>query len=335
MRTLEFLPTDRQKRIATETRDLYAPLAHRFGMARVRWELEDLAFKHLEPAEYKTLAKKVATRRAEREKAIAQRKEPLESHLRKAGIANVEVTGRPKHLWSIQKKMKKWFRQVLELQLDAKTPDEFLEFLKLDLYQDEIFVFTPTGDVIQLPKGATPIDFAFAVHTEVGLHCQGARINGRIASLARELKNSETVEIITSPSAKPSRDWLAHVRTGRARHKIRQRLRIEEHATSIKLGREILDREIKRRRLTKPDDSDLVKVAKTLHLTDLNHLIASIGQGDVNVSQVLRELYPETDGVAEAPKPGPLDWLVDKVRGTTKGVRIQGVDGMMVRYAQW
>jgi GTP pyrophosphokinase len=441
MRTLEFLPADRQKRIATETRDLYAPLAHRFGMARVKWELEDLAFKHLEPSEYKTLAKKVATRRTEREKAIAQLREPLDSRLKKAGIANVEVTGRAKHLWSIQKKMKKWdkpyeeiydllairvivesvpdcyhalgvihdqftplqerikdyiaqpksngyqslhttvfgpgrqlfeiqirtrqmhrtaeygiaahwrfkedsksadeldralqwFRQVLELQLDAKTPDEFLEFLKLDLYQDEIFVFTPTGDVIQLPKGATPIDFAFAVHTEVGLHCQGARINGRIASLARELKNSETVEIITSPSAKPSRDWLAHVRTGRARHKIRQRLRIEEHTTSIKLGREILERELKRRRITRPEDSDLLKVAKVLHLTDLSHLIASIGQGDVNVSQIVRELYPDAESSPDAPKPGPLDWLVDRVRGSPKGVRIQGVDGMMVRYAQ-
>jgi len=441
MRTLEFLPADRQKRIATETRDLYAPLAHRFGMARVKWELEDLAFKHLEPSEYKTLAKKVATRRTEREKSIAQLREPLDRQLKKAGIANVDVTGRPKHLWSIQKKMKKWdkpyeeiydllairvivesvpdcyhalgvihdqftplqerikdyiaqpksngyqslhttvfgpgrqlfeiqirtrqmhrtaeygiaahwrfkedsksadeldralqwFRQVLELQLDAKTPDEFLEFLKLDLYQDEIFVFTPTGDVIQLPKGATPIDFAFAVHTEVGLHCQGARINGRIASLARELKNSETVEIITSPSAKPSRDWLAHVRTGRARHKIRQRLRIEEHTTSIKLGREILERELKRRRITRPEDSDLLKVAKVLHLTDLSHLIASIGQGDVNVSQIVRELYPDAESSPDAPKPGPLDWLVDRVRGSPKGVRIQGVDGMMVRYAQ-
>ncbi|MEX2109468.1 MAG: bifunctional (p)ppGpp synthetase/guanosine-3',5'-bis(diphosphate) 3'-pyrophosphohydrolase [Gemmatimonadaceae bacterium] len=440
MRTLEFLPAERQRRIALETRDLYAPLAHRFGMAKVRWELEDLAFKHLEPSEYKALAKKVTVRRAEREQAIAQLKDPLESHLNKAGIESVEVTGRPKHLWSIYKKMKKWdkpyeeiydllavrvsvnsvpdcyhalgvihdqftplqerikdyiaqpksngyqslhttvfgpnrqlfeiqirtremnrtaeygiaahwrfkedsksadeldralqwFRQVLELQLDAKTPDEFLEFLKLDLYQDEIFVFTPTGDVIQLPKGATPIDFAFAVHTEVGLHCQGARINGRIASLARELKNSETVEIITSAAAKPSRDWLAHVRTGRARHKIRQRLRIEEHNTSIKLGKEILDREIKRRRLTKPEDSQLVAVAKALHLTDLNHLIASIGQGDVNVSQVLKELFPDAES-PEALKPGPLDWLVDRVRGTPKGVRIQGVDGMMVRYAQ-
>jgi GTP pyrophosphokinase len=441
MRTLEFLPPERQRRIATETRDLYAPLSHRFGMAKVRWELEDLAFKHLEPSEYKALAKKVQVRRTERELAIAQLKEPLETHLRKAGITDVEVTGRPKHLWSIYKKMQKWhkpyeeiydllairvsvisvpdcyhalgvihdqftplqerikdyiaqpksngyqslhttvfgpnkqlfeiqirtremnrtaeygiaahwrfkedsksadeldralqwFRQVLELQLDAKTPDEFLEFLKLDLYQDEIFVFTPTGDVIQLPKGATPIDFAFAVHTEVGLHCQGARINGRIASLARELKNSETVEIITSAAAKPSRDWLAHVRTGRARHKIRQRLRIEEHNTSIKLGREILDREIKRRRLGKVEDPKLLAVAKSLHLTDVNHLIASIGQGDVNVSQVLKELFPDAEAGPEVAKPGPLDWLVDRVRGTPKGVRIQGVDGMMVRYAQ-
>ena len=440
MRTLDYLPAERQKRIAQETRDLYAPLAHRFGMARVRWELEDLAFKHLETAEYKALAKKVAQRRAEREAAIAQLREPLERHVKAAGIANVEVTGRPKHLWSIYKKMKKWgkpyeeiydllavrvlvnsvpdcyhalgvihdqftpfqerikdyiaqpksngyqslhttvfgpgkqmfeiqirtremhrtaeygiaahwrfkedsrsadeldraltwFRQVLELQLDAKTPDEFLEFLKLDLYQDEIFVFTPTGDVIQLPKGATPIDFAFAVHTEVGLHTSGARINGRIATLARELKNSETVEIITAPSAKPTRDWLSHVRTGRARHKIRQSLRIEEQQTSAKLGREILEREVRRRRLSKPEDDALLKVARALHLSDTTHLIASIGQGDLNIVQVLKLLYPEDEVSIEA-KTGPLDWIVDKVRGEPKGVRIQGVDGLMIRYAQ-
>ncbi|MBA3646135.1 MAG: bifunctional (p)ppGpp synthetase/guanosine-3',5'-bis(diphosphate) 3'-pyrophosphohydrolase [Gemmatimonadaceae bacterium] len=442
MRTLDYLATEKQKRIAQETRDLYAPLAHRFGMARVRWELEDLAFKHLETAEYKALAKKVAQRRAEREAAIASLREPLERHLKSAGIANVDVTGRPKHLWSIYKKMKKWgkpyeeiydllavrvtvnsvpdcyhalgvihdqftpfqerikdyiaqpksngyqslhttvfgpskqmfeiqirtremhrtaeygiaahwrfkedsrsadeldraltwFRQVLELQLDAKTPDEFLEFLKLDLYQDEIFVFTPTGDVIQLPKGATPIDFAFAVHTEVGLHTSGARINGRITTLAKELKNSETVEIITSPSAKPTRDWLNHVRTGRARHKIRQSLRVEEQQTSAKLGTEILEREIRRRRLTKASDEGLLRVARTLHLNDINHLIASIGQGDLNIVQVLKLLYPEDEvSVSVETKTGPLDWIVDKVRGEPKGVRIQGVDGLMIRYAQ-
>ncbi|MHB0950212.1 MAG: RelA/SpoT family protein [Gemmatimonadaceae bacterium] len=439
MRTLDFLPPEKRKRIAQETRDLYAPLAHRFGMAKVKWELEDLAFKYLEPDEYKTLARKVSTKRHEREALIAQMREPLERALLNAGIRNVEVTGRPKHLWSIYKKMRQrekpyeeiydllairvlcdsvpdcyhalgvihdgwtplqerikdyiaqpksngyqslhttvfgpgrqlyeiqirtremhrtadygiaahwlykedakssdeldrhlqWFRQVLELQLDARNPDEFLEFLKLDLYQEEIFVFTPTGDVIQLPKGATPLDFAFAVHTEVGLHCAGAKVNGRISPLSRALRNSETVEIITSPTAKPSRDWLSHVRTGRARHKIRQALRHEAQVSSTRLGHEMLDRDIKRRRLPKPGEDALKKVAHELGLTDTNHLLASIGQGDVNTSAVLRILHPELD-TAEPEKPNAFERFVDRMRGT-KGVRIQGVDGLMVRYAQ-
>jgi GTP diphosphokinase / guanosine-3',5'-bis(diphosphate) 3'-diphosphatase len=441
MRTLDWLPPEKRRRIATETRDLYAPLAHRFGMAKMRWELEDLSFKHLEPDEYKNLAKLVAQKRGERESLIAQMREPLDTELRRAAMKDVDVTGRPKHLWSIYKKMKQrekpyeeiydllairvlvnsvpdcyhalgiihdgwtplqerikdyiaqpksngyqslhttvfgpgrqlfeiqirtrdmhrtaeygiaahrlykespkgsedldrhlaWFRQVLELQLDAKTPDEFLEFLKLDLYQDEIFVFTPTGDVIQLPKGATPLDFAFAVHTEVGLHCQGARVNGRIAPLSRALKNSETVEIITSPSARPSRDWLSHVRTGRARHKIRQWLKHEEQATSTKLGREMLDREAKRRRLPRPDDEALAGVAKALNLNDTHHLMASLGQGDVHALQVLKALHPGLEAAEPSTKPSAFERLVDRMRGGSKGVRIQGADGLMVRYAQ-
>ncbi|HWJ24143.1 MAG TPA: bifunctional (p)ppGpp synthetase/guanosine-3',5'-bis(diphosphate) 3'-pyrophosphohydrolase [Gemmatimonadaceae bacterium] len=442
MRTLDWLAPEKRRRIAQETRDLYAPLAHRFGMAKMRWELEDLAFKHLETDEYKALAKLVAQKRGEREDLIARLRGPLQAELETAGLRDVEVTGRPKHLWSIYKKMKQrdkpydeiydllairvlvnsvpecyhalgiihdgwtpvqerikdyiaqpksngyqslhttvfgpgrqlfeiqirtremhrtaeygiaahwlykdgpkggsneldrhlqWFRQVLELQLDAKTPDEFLEFLKLDLYQDEIFVFTPTGDVIQLPKGATPIDFAFAVHTEVGLHCQGAKINGRIAPLSRGLKNSETVEILTSPNARPSRDWLAHVRTGRARHKIRQWLRHEEQATSVKLGRDMLEREVKRRRLPKPDDAQLTAVARSLNLNDLNHLVASIGQGDVHVIQVLKALHPDLETNEPTAKPSAFERLVDRMRGGGKGVRIQGADGLMVRYAQ-
>jgi GTP pyrophosphokinase len=225
-----------------------------------------------------------------------------------------------------------WFRQVLELQMDAKTPDEFLEFLKLDLYQDEIFVFTPTGDVIQLPKGATPIDFAFAVHTEIGLHCAGAKVNGRIAPLSRALRNSETVEIITSSTAKPTRDWLAHVRTGRARHKIRQVLKREAQTSAEKLGQEMLDREIKRRRLSKPSDEQMEKAARELSLTSTTHLLASIGQGDVNVTLAIKHIYPDVDPT-EAPKPTAFERFVDRMRGT-KGVRIQGVDGLMVRYAQ-
>jgi GTP pyrophosphokinase len=440
MRTLEYLRPEKQRRIAQETRDLYAPLAHRFGMAKMRWELEDLAFKHLEPEDYRALAKLVAQKRGEREQLIGQLTEPLLRELRVAGIADVEVSGRPKHLWSIHKKMIKratpyeeiydllairvlvhtvpdcyhalgvihdgwtplqerikdyiaqpksngyqslhttifgpgrqlfeiqirtrdmhrtaefgiaahwlykdgaknaddlerhlsWFRQVLQLQLDAKSPDEFLEFLKLDLYQDEIFVFTPTGDVIQLPKGATPIDFAFAVHTEVGLHCQGARVNARIAPLSRALKNSETVEIMTAPTARPSRDWLAHVRTGRARHKIRQWLKHEEHATSTKIGREILDRDVKRRRLSRPDDADLARAAGELGLTDATHLLASIGQGDVHILQVLKILHPDIDQ-GDPAKPTAVERLVDRLRRSSKGVRIQGADGLMVRYAQ-
>src|SRR5690349_13883758 len=438
MRTLGFLPEEKQRRIARETRDLYAPLAHRFGMAKMRWELEDLAFKHLETDDYKALARKVAQKRGEREKLIASLREPLERELAKSGIRNVEVTGRPKHLWSIFKKMKQrekpyeeiydllairvlvdtvpdcyhalgvihdgytpvqerikdyiaqpksngyqslhttvfgpgrqlyevqirtrdmhrtadfgiaahwrykedtksdeldrhlsWFRQVLELQMDARTPDEFLEFLKLDLYQDEIFVFTPTGDVIQLPKGATPIDFAFAVHTEIGLHCAGAKVNGRIAPLSRPLRNSETVEIITSNTAKPTQDWLAHVRTGRARHKIRQVLKREAQSSAEKLGQEMLDREIKRRRLGKLEDDRMDEAARALSLTDATHLRASIGQGDVNVTLALKHIFPDV-AEAEPTKPNVFERFVDRVRGT-KGVRIQGVDGLMVRYAQ-
>ncbi len=445
MRTLEWMPEEKRQRIALETRDLYAPMAHRFGLASMKAELEDLSFKWLEPEEYRNLAKLIANKRADRDALIAEMIGPLELKLREAGVILHEVGGRPKHLWSIHKKMQKrdkpydeiydlyairvlvenvpecyhalgvihgawtplqerikdyiaspksngyqslhttvfgprgtlfeiqirtremhrtaeygiaahwlykegekggkhdldrhlsWFRQVLELQLDAETPDQFLEFLKLDLYQDEIFVFTPNGDVIQLPKGATPIDFAFAVHTQVGLHTQGARVNGRIVPLSRELRNSETVEIIRSPNARPSRDWLAHVRTGRARHRIRQWLRNEEHKTFVAVGQEILDRELRRRRHAKLTDAELQRGAQALALTDLDHVHASIGQGDITVTQLLKAIYPELDEAQEqALKPSALERLIDRMRrpGTSKGLRIQGADGLMVRYAQ-
>jgi GTP pyrophosphokinase len=444
MRTLEFMPEEKRLRISQETRDLYAPLAHRFGLAAMKAELEDLAFKFLEPEDYKNLAKLIVQKRRERESLIEEMAQPLRQRLAEAGIKVYEASGRPKHLWSIFKKMQKrdkpyeeiydllairvlvenvqecyhalgvihgewtplqerikdyiaspksngyqslhttifgpkqtlfeiqirtremhrtadfgiaahwrykeggkenddldralhWFRQVLELQLDAETPDQFLEFLKLDLYQDEIFVFTPNGDVHQLPRGATPIDFAFAVHTEVGLHTQGAKVNGRIVPLSRELKNSETVQIIRSPNARPSRDWLAHVRTGRARHRIRQWLRHEEESTSIRIGMEILERELKRRRHAKLTTAQLEQAAAALKLGGETHLFASIGQGDINVTQVLRALYPDFDGRDDsALKASPLERLIDRMKGsgTSKGIRIQGVDGLMVRYAQ-
>ncbi|MFM2140043.1 MAG: pyrophosphokinae [Gemmatimonadota bacterium] len=444
MRTLEWMPEEKRRRIALETRDLYAPMAHRFGLAAMKAELEDLAFKWLEPDEYKTLARLIAEKRAARDARIAEMIQPLETTLRESGVRMQEVNGRPKHLWSIHKKMAKrdvpydeiydlyairvlvdtvpecyhalgvvhgawtplqerikdyiaqpksngyqslhttifgprgtlfeiqirtrdmhrtaeygiaahwlykegekgsrdldrhlsWFRQVLELQLDAETPDQFLEFLKLDLYQDEIFVFTPSGDVIQLPKGATPIDFAFAVHTQVGLHTQGARVNGRIVPLSRELRNSETVEIIRSPAARPNRDWLAHVRTGRARHKIRQWLRNEEQKTFVAVGQEILDRELRRRRHPKLGEAELSTIAQALKLPTVDHVLAAIGSGDVGVTAVLKALHPELDETQEtALRPSPIERLIDRMRrpGTSRGLRIQGADGLMVRYAQ-
>ncbi len=440
MRTLEHLSLDRRQRIAQETREIYAPLAHRFGMAGMKAELEDLAFKFLEPDDYRDLVSQIAAKRAVREQMILKLRTPLDSELRRAGIGWFEVTGRPKNLWSIYQKMKKrgkgfdeiydlmavrvivrtvpecyhvlgiihhnwtpiqerikdyiaspksnayqslhttifgpggqlfevqirtqemhrtaeygiaahwvykrdgsrdeldqhlgWFRQLLELQQDTHSPEEFLEFLKIDLYQDEIFVFTPKGDVKRLPKGSTPIDFAFHVHTDVGLKCQGAKINGRIAPLHRELKNGETVEVLTSPGAKPSRDWLNHVRTARARHKIKQWIKHEEEKVSRSLGKDILAREFKRRRLELPDDARLAAAAETLSLADGPGLEVAVGRGDVAIGQVIRALYPEaSQDTLQEPKPTVFGRVIDRIR-LGRGIKIQGVDGLMVRYAQ-
>ena len=441
MRTLEHLPAEKRARIATETREIYAPLAHRFGMAGVKAELEDLAFKFLESEEYSSLARQVAAKRAEREEMIATLQGPLEEELRRAGIEEFDVSGRPKHLWSIAQKMRRrntpfeaiydmmalrvivptvpdcyhalgvihhvwtplqerfkdyvaspksngyqslhttifgpnaqlyevqirtqdmhrtaeygiaahwlyktererpdeldqhfgWFRQLLELQQDTHSPEEFLEFLKVDLYQDEIFVFTPQGDVKRLPKGATAIDFAFHVHTDVGVRCHGCKINGRIAPLHRELKNGDTIEILTSSSAKPSRDWLSHVRTGRARHKIKQWIRHEEETVSSQLGREILQREVKRRRLAQPYADALTRGAGLLGMADGKSLEAAVGRGDVPIGQVMRSIYPDlpSDEIQE-PKPTVFGRMLDRIR-LGRGIKIQGVDGLLVRYAQ-
>ncbi|MGQ0814203.1 MAG: RelA/SpoT family protein [Gemmatimonadota bacterium] len=441
MRTLEHLRADKRRRIALETREIYGPLAHRLGMAQIRWELEDLCFKHLEADAYKDLAKKVAHRRMEREDRIEALRGPLEEELRKAGIP-CEVYGRPKHLWSINRKMVQrnkpydeiydlmairvvtdtvancyhalgvihnrwtplqerfhdyiatpksnmyrslhttifgpggrlyeiqirtqdmhrtaeygiaahwrykegekraanevdeklsWFRQVLEWQQDTREPEEFLEFLRIDLFQDEIFVFTPKGDVKQLPKGATPIDFAFAVHTEVGLHCAGARINGRIAPLARELKNGDTVEVIRDPRQKPSRDWLAFVKTARARQKIRQWIKNEESASAINLGKELFEREVRKARKDKPTDAQLQAAAEALNLPNFDYVYAALGRGELGPSSIMKELWPDQEPQLQERAPSAFERLVDKVRGTGKGVRIQGLGDMMVRYSQ-
>ena len=447
MRTLDALKPEKQHRIALETREVYAPLAHRLGMAAIRWELEDLAFKYLEPDAYEELRKKVRQRRKERERQIAEMKRPLDEALAEAGVP-AEVTGRPKHLWSIYRKMVyrgvpyediydlmamrvftdsvqncyaalgvihnrwtpvqdrfhdfiatpksnmyrslhttvigpggrryeiqirseemhrtaeygiaahwrykeglkepepeqeldevdealTWFRQVLEWQKDTDEPEEFMEFLRMDLFQGEIFIFTPKGEVKPLPLGATPIDFAYSVHTEVGHRCAGARVNGRIAPLSRELKNGDTVEIITDARQRPNRDWLGFVKTSRARGRIRQWIRKEEHESALKLGRDLFEREVKKARRERPTNAQRKAAAETLGYTEFDQVLSALGRGDVGPTAVIRALYPDEDPHEVVKRsPSALERIADRIRRSNRGVRIQGMDNLMIRYSQ-
>jgi GTP pyrophosphokinase len=446
MRTLEHLEEDRRQRIALETREIYAPLAHRLGMAAVRWELEDLAFKFLEPKMYRELIKKIKRRRKERERQILEMKTPIEEALTEADIS-AEVMGRPKHLWSIHRKIidqgrpyeeiydlmairvltdtvqncyaslgiihskwtpvperfhdyiatpksnmyrslhttvigpagrsyeiqirteemhrtaeygiaahwrykeetgdKKninevdealtWFRQVLEWQQDTAEPEEFMEFLRMDLFRGEIFVFTPEGEVKALPKSATPIDFAYTVHTEIGHRCSGARINGRIAPLSRKLSNGDTVEIVTDSKQHPSRDWLAFVKTSRARTRIRQWIRREEFGSALKIGKDLLKRALKKAKRSLPDKQDaLLTTATAFGYQNLDQVYAALGRGDLGPTQVIRQFYPDHDpeqGITGEP---PSAWkrLKRRLRISDRGVRIQGMDNLMVQYSR-
>src|SRR5207244_220970 len=355
MRTLDYLSPDKAKKIGQETLDIYAPLAHRLGMAKVKAELEDLALRTLNPEDYVDLQKRVAKRRLEREADINQVIAILERKLSEVGI-EAQIRGRPKHFYSIWKKMhdqgrefdeiydltavrvitpsvrdcygalgvihslwkpvpgrfkdfiampkvnmyqslhttvigpkgdpgeiqtrtremhriaeegiaahwlykeKKsgkdkldesllWLRQLIETQQDMKDPREFMDTVRVDLFPDEVYVFTPKGDVKALPEGATPLDFAYAVHTKVGEHCVGAKVNAKLVPLRFTLRQGDIVEIVTSPNQHPSRDWLKIVKSTRARSKINQWLKVEERARSIELGRELFEREAKKYRL--------------------------------------------------------------------------------------
>jgi guanosine-3',5'-bis(diphosphate) 3'-pyrophosphohydrolase len=445
MRTLEHLSEPKRRRIALETREIYAPLAHRLGMAAIRWELEDLAFKFLEPEAYAALTKKIKQRRKEREREVLEMQRPLEETLEEADIP-AEVSGRPKHLWSIHRKIVlqgrpyediydlmamrvltdsvqscyaalgiihskwtpiperfhdyiatpksnmyrslhttvlgpggrryevqirteemhrtseygiaahwrykeddvahrggtevdealTWFRQVLEWQQDTAEPEEFMEFLRMDLFRGEIFVFTPDGDVKALPTGATPIDFAFTVHTEVGKHCAGAKVNGRIAPLSRELKNGDTIEILTNAKQRPSRDWLALVKTSRARTRIRQWIRTEEFDSAFKIGKDMLDRELKKAKRTLPSDPhERLEVAIALGYRELDQVYAALGQGELGPTAVMKQFFSDHDPVEVARRqPTALERIAARLKISGRGVRIQGMDNLMVRYSR-
>lgn len=435
MRTLEFLPPAKRERIALETREVYAPLAHRFGMAKIKWELEDLTLKYLHEDAYRDIAEKVDLKRDERELYIQEVIAPLRDALEKEEIF-ADISGRAKHLDSIYRKMVKrkkafeeiydllairvivkterdcyhtlgvvhtlwtpvadrfhdyiatpktnmyqslhttvigprgrmveiqirtsemhytaefgiashwlykegkrefdrtdkqmsWLREVLEWQKDTRDPKEFLELFKTDLFHEEIYIFTPNGELKPLPAGSTPVDFAYAVHTQVGHRCVGGKVNGHIVPLTYELHSGDEVEIITGNQIRPSRDWLTFVRTSRARSKIRQFFNKVEFDHSIELGRDLLLREAKRSRITMPTEPVLNEWADELNYPGADGLLAALGSGTLAASTLFNRFMPK------APEPEiPLiaPEFVDRARGA-KGIRIQNLHNMMFRFA--
>jgi GTP pyrophosphokinase len=440
MRTLQYLSIDRARKIGQETLDIYAPLAHRLGMAKVKAELEDLALRSLHPEDYLDLQKRVAKRRLEREDEINETIAILDRKLAEVGIES-QIRGRPKHFYSIWKKMhdqgrefdeiydltairvitssvrdcygglgvihslwkpvpgrfkdfiampkvnmyqslhttvigpkgdpveiqirtremhkiaeegiaahwlykeKKsgrdkmddsllWLRQLLETQQEFKDPQEFLETVRVDLFPDEVYVFTPKGDVKSLPEGSSPIDFAYAVHTKVGEHCVGAKVNGKLVPLRTELHQGDIVEIVTSPNQHPSRDWLQFVKSTRARSKINQWLKVEERERSIELGRELLEREAKKYRVNVASllsTDEAKKLVSDLGFPAIDDLLAAIGYGKSSVQPILYRLAPSA--LLEPPE-RPKTATAPRTPKTEQGVRIRGVDDLLVRFAR-
>ena len=438
MRTLAPLPPDKQKRIARQTMDIYAPLAHRLGIWQIKWELEDLAFKYLEPDQYREIAAQLAARRQVRERYINETMKTLAHELEKAGI-RAELAGRAKYLWSIVQKMRRktvgfdevydvlairvivedvpscyaalgvvhtlwppipgqfddyiavpkanmyqslhtavmgpggqpveiqvrtqdmhglaeygiaahwrykeggksdrdyesklaWVRQLLEWQHDVADAQEFVESLKVDVFQDEVFVFTPKGEVKALPAGATPIDFAYRIHTDVGHRTIGAKVNGRIMPLDHKLASGDIVEIVTSKAARgPSRDWLTMVRTPAAREKIRAWFKRSERDENITHGKDLLDRELKRisqRSLGDISDEDLSRVTGEMNLHDVDTLFASLGYGALTAAQVVTRLGITDDTELAIPEVAPPQ-PPPTSRG---GVNVRGVGDLLVRF---
>src|SRR5436853_1504726 len=441
MRTLHYLTADRARKIGQETLDIYAPLAHRLGMANVKAELEDLALRSLHPDAYVDLQRRVAKRRLEREADINHGIAILERKRSEVGIES-QIRGRPKHFYSIWKKMHEqgrefdeiydltavrvitnsvrdcygtlgvvhslwkpvpgrfkdfiampkvnmyqslhttvigpkgdpveiqirtremhriaeegiaahWLykerkagkagkdkldeslvclRQLIETQQDTKDPREFMDTVRVDLFPDEVYVFTPKGDVKALPEGATPLDFAYAVHTKVGEHCVGAKVNAKLVPLRYTLRQGDIVEIVTSPNQHPSRDWLKIVKSTRARAKINQWIKVEERARSIELGRELFEREARKYRLNPAallGGEEIKRAAADFGFAGPDDLMAAVGYGKSSVHQVLNKLAP--NALLETPekpkpsatRPAPVD-----------GVRIRGVDDLLVRFAR-
>jgi len=448
MRTLEVLPRERQLRIAQETAEIYAPIAHRLGMGKVRGELEDLSFRYLEPDAWGELMREIESQRLQNEEYLIKMRHDVEVNLRRENIP-ARVEARIKRPYSVFQKMKRqkialdqvydllalriitdsvkncyaalgvihnewhpipgrikdfiaiprpnlyqslhtsvigeggrscvvqirteemhrlaeegiaahwkykegrkgpgaddqrinWLRQLVEWQQEMRDPGEFISTLKVDLYPEEVYTFTPMGKVIALPREATPIDFAYAIHSDVGNTCVGAKVNGRIVQLKYNLKNGDVVEILTQTGHMPSKDWLGMVKTPRARNKIKHVINATEHAKAIEIGQKYLEREARRlgvqiSRITK---ADLERVASEYGCAKVEDLHAALGYGKFSPRQALHKLAPDIvqEQVADAPKPAPTpaghgtpgkpDDTGDLV------IKVKGVDDLLVYRAK-
>ena len=440
MRTLSSLPEAKRQSIARETIEIYAPIAHRLGIWKIRSELEDLCLRYLDANAYRDIADRVSKKKTEREDAVERVTTALRESLDRVGIEN-ETTGRPKHFYSIYNKLKKgrdfatifdltavrvivdsvkdcygalgevharwkpipgrfkdyiampkpnmyqslhttvvgpggdplevqirtwdmhrtaeygiaahwrykeggkqdtfenklaWLRSLLEWQSDARDSRVFMENLKLDLFENQVFVFSPKGDVFSLPSASTPLDFAYHVHTDVGNRCIGAKVNGKIIPLDYQLRNGDICEILTQKAARPSLDWLGIVKTSSAKHKIKQWFRKERKEENVLAGQESLEAELVRQHL-RPDAARgeaLERIAHKMNYATPSDLYAAIGFGDassVSVAQRLREELKSSNivDITAVPRPAPR-----RVPRNTSGIRIAGVDDVLVRLSK-
>jgi GTP diphosphokinase / guanosine-3',5'-bis(diphosphate) 3'-diphosphatase len=443
VRTLGILSRSKQIEKATETLEIYAPLAHRLGISRLKWELEDLSFRFLDPDMYYEIASNIAANRQQREKEIQDAITVLRDKFLDQAM-DVSIYGRPKHLYSIYQKMKRkeidfseiydltairviiesvrgcyevlglvheiwkpipgrfkdyiampksnmyqslhttvigprgdpleiqirtpemhrtaeygiaahwkykegrnqddtfdqklsWLRQLLDWQQDLQEPGEFIESLKVDLFEDEVFVFTPKGDVISLPRGGTPVDFAYHIHTEVGHDCVGARVNGKIVPLEYRLNNGDIVEIQTSKaSAGPSRDWLKFIKTTKARSKIKHWFKQQQKDEIIQRGKDNLERELKRRHIELREiekQKELERIARKMGKNNPDEILEAIGYSQIKAKQIVNRFSVVKE------KEFSLESLqnVSKThqkRSNNRGVKVKGVDDLLVRLAR-
>ena len=434
MRTLNHLPEERRTAVAQETRDIYAPIANRLGMSKVKNELEELSFRYLDPAAYEALRARVDAKRRATEGLIEQLKLTITSKLREHSVHVTEIDGRIKRLWSINQKLKKqkieleqvydfvamrvvtasvkdcyaalgiihqtwspvpgrikdfiamprpngyqslhtsvisehgmpfevqirtmemhrmaeegiaahwkykegrigdhkderyfqWMRQLLDIQKEVRDPQEFIQNLKVELYPDEVYTFTPKGQVKAFPRGATPIDFAYSIHTDVGHQCVGARVNGKMVPLRARLKNGDIVEIITQAGHKPSRDWLNFVVSSHARYKIKHLIRLEERSRAVDLGKKVFEKELRRYDLSLKSLQDSEAFAKALPeagAKTVEDLHALIGYGTLSAKQFLARLVP-SEKLREKPPEGAVAAVVKRVFGPSEEkIKVRG-----------